>query len=342
LLVKRRIAAPVFAAVVVLGLLAFFFRADIKAGFEGFGNDFAGPGSGEVSLIVNKGDHGDAIARSMVASGVVKDFNFTYKAMISRNQVFIPGTFRMLKGMKTSAALDRLEDTSYLSLNRVTIREGLRIGQVFDALSSSTGIKLSAFRAVTLKQLGLPESLPSIEGYLFPATYDFGPKVTAREVLQTLVDRMAEELAYYGVSAKARHKVLTMASIVQKEAAIAEDFYKVSAVFSNRLEIGMHLQSDATVSYGSGGTTVTTTSAERSDPNGYNTYKYPGLPIGPISAPGSRAIDAALNPAKGSWLYFCAVNLKTGETVFSDTYAEHEVAVSQWRAWMRANPGWNG
>jgi UPF0755 protein len=139
-----------------------------------------------------------------------------------------------------------------------------------------------------------------------------------------------------------RHKVLTLASIIQKEAAIAEDFYKVSRVFTNRLDIGMHLQSDATVSYGTGGTTVTTTDAERSDPNGYNTYRYPGLPIGPISAPGSRAIDAALNPSKGSWLYFCAVNLKTGETVFSTTYAEHQIAVAQWQAWMRANPGWNG
>jgi UPF0755 protein len=102
----------------------------------------------------------------------------------------------------------------------------------------------------------------------------------------------------------------------------------------------MHLQSDATVSYGVGGNTVSTSKADRSNPNGYNTYLYPGLPIGPISAPGSVAIDAALNPADGKWFYFCTINLETGETVFSETYAQHQVAVEQWLAWMRENPGY--
>ena len=339
----RKKVTPIAAVAIVLGLLAFVFRADIKSGVEGLlGNDYPGPGSVEVSLVISSGDDGAAIAKDMVAIGIVKDFNFTYKAMIARNQTFLPGTFRMLKEMKTSDALDRLEDTNFLSIDRVTIREGLRISQVFQALSETTGLSVSDFESVTLKELGLPSSLPSLEGYLFPATYDFAPGVTAKQVLQIMVDRMSEELAYYEVKPERRHEVLTLASIIQKEAAIAEDFYKVSRVFTNRIAIGMHLQSDATVSYGSGGTTVTTTDAERADPNGYNTYRYPGLPIGPISAPGSRAIDAALNPAVGSWLYFCAVNLKTGETVFSTTFAQHEVAVAQWQAWMRENPGWNG
>jgi UPF0755 protein len=104
----------------------------------------------------------------------------------------------------------------------------------------------------------------------------------------------------------------------------------------------MHLQSDATVSYGSGGTTVTTTDAERADGNLYNTYVHAGLPVGPIGAPGETAIDAALHPADGTWLYFCAINLKTGETVFSTTLAEHGRAVKKWQQWMRENPGWNG
>jgi UPF0755 protein len=136
--------------------------------------------------------------------------------------------------------------------------------------------------------------------------------------------------------------VLTLASIIQKEARLQQDFYKVSRVFLNRIDQGMRLQSDATVSYGSGGTTVTTTDAERAAKNGYNTYARDGLPIGPIGAPGATAIDAALHPATGTWLYFCAINLKTGETVFSTTYAEHAVAVKKWQQWMRENPGWNG
>jgi UPF0755 protein len=99
----------------------------------------------------------------------------------------------------------------------------------------------------------------------------------------------------------------------------------------------MRLQSDATVAYGTGHTDrVTTTGAERADAsNPYNTYARDGLPIGPIGLPGDDAIDAALHPTPGPWLYFVAVNLKTGETVFSTTAAEHDAAVKQWQAWCR-------
>jgi UPF0755 protein len=248
----------------------------------------------------------------------------------------------MLKNMRTSDALDRLNSPSFLAVNHVVIREGLRISAVFAELSKKTGIPVGDFKAVTLAQLGLPKTLPSLEGYLFPATYDFSTSAKARDILQTMVDRMSEELKTYGVSVAKRHEILTLASIIQKEARLPADFYKVSRVFTNRLEVGMNLQSDATVSYGSGGTTVTTTDAERANPNAYNTYVHGGLPVGPISAPGSRAIDAALHPAAGSWLFFCAINLQTGETVFSTTIAEHEKAVALWRAWMKQNPGWNG
>jgi UPF0755 protein len=160
-------------------------------------------------------------------------------------------------------------------------------------------------------------------------------------VLKIMVDRMKTELDRYGVSVADRHKVLTLASIVENEVNSPDDYYKASRVFTNRLEVGMPLQSDATVSYGVRGSTFTTSKADRADPNPYNTYKYPGLPIGPIGAPGSLAIDAAVNPIAGDWLYFVTVNLKTGETVFTETYAEHQKAVRQWLAWMRENPGYD-
>jgi UPF0755 protein len=331
-----------FLAVVLVLAVGLTFRSQIKAAIDGIGKDYAGPGTGLVLVAVTAGEDGTAVAHALVSAGVVKDFGYTYKLMISRNQTFMPGTFRLLKQMRATDALDRLEDAKYLAVNHVTIREGLRVGQVFTALSAATGISVAEFKSVTLKDLGLSSNLPSLEGYLFPATYDFAKNATAREILQTMANRMTQELDKFGVPVAKRHSVLTLASIIQKEARQADDFYKVSRVFTNRLAIGMHLQSDATVSYGSGGTTVTTTDAERANPNGYNTYVHAGLPIGPISAPGSRAIDAALHPAPGTWLYFCAINLATGETVFSTTIAEHEAAVAKWRQWMAANPGWNG
>ena len=340
--VYRRIAAvAVLVLVIALGLT---FKSQIRAGFESIfgGADFAGPGSGTVSLTIEPGEDGSSIAHALADAGVVKDYSFTYKLMIRRNDVYIPGTFSMLKEMRSSDALDRLTSEKYLIVNRVTIKEGLRLKQVFAALSDATNIPVSDFEAVKPSQLGLSSKWPSIEGYLFPATYSFDRGLTAVQVLQIMKDRMDAELADLGVSRVSALKVLTLASIIQKEARQTNDFYKVSRVFTNRLQIGMHLQSDATVSYGSGGTTVTTTDAERADNNGYNTYVHAGLPIGPISAPGRTAIDAALHPVAGSWLFFCAVNLETGETVFSTTVAEHERAVAKWRAWMAQNPGWNG
>lgn len=340
--VYRRIAA-VLLLVLVIGL-GLAFRGQIRSGFESVfgGADFGGPGSGAVSVTVEPGEDGSAIARSLVDAGVVKDYSFTYKLMIRRNDVYIPGTFSMLKEMRSSDALDRLITDKFLVVNRVTVKEGLRLKQVFAVLSTATNIPVSEFEAVKPAQLGLSSTWPSLEGYLFPATYAFDKGLSAVQVLQIMKNRMDAELADLGVSQASALKVLTLASIIQKEARQTGDFYKVSRVFTNRLRIGMHLQSDATVSYGSGGTTVTTTDAERADNNGYNTYVHAGLPVGPISAPGRTAIDAALHPVDGTWLFFCAVNLETGETAFSTTVAEHERAVAKWRAWMTQNPGWNG
>lgn len=128
-----------------------------------------------------------------------------------------------------------------------------------------------------------------------------------------------------------------MAGLVQKEARKTEDFYKAARVFYNRLDIDKALESDATITYWTGlYDGVTTTDADRDDAgNPYNTYLFRGLPLGPISLPGDVAIDAALNPAQGDWLYFVAIDMRTGDTVFSATYAEHLVAVDRFRNWCR-------
>jgi UPF0755 protein len=152
-----------------------------------------------------------------------------------------------------------------------------------------------------------------------------------------MVDEMRARLAAAGVAEENWHEILTMASLIQREARFEEDFYKVSRVFTNRLEVNMALQSDATVTYWTGNyDQVGTSDADRADENNpYNTYVYPGLPPGPISLPGELAIEAALSPAEGEWLYFVSVDLRTGETVFSETYQQHLRAVEQWLAWCR-------
>ena len=343
---KGKVAAIVLVALLVLGGgSAYLFRSQIRAVIDTIsGVDYQGSGTGTATLVIESGDTGEAVATKLVKLGVTKDFSFTYKRIIARDPKFVPGTFTLRKQMSADSALDLIANPSSKVVTRVTVKEGLRIGNVLKVLSSESGIALSDFQGAVKDPTvyGLPATLPNMDGYLFPATYEIEPGSKATDVIRMMVDRMSAELKKFGVSDAKRHEVLTMASIVQKEARQTPDFYKVSRVFYNRLKVGMHLQSDATVSYGSGGTTVTTTDAERADGNLYNTYVHAGLPVGPIGAPGETAIDAALHPADGTWLYFCAINLKTGETVFSTTLAEHGRAVKKWQQWMRENPGWNG
>jgi UPF0755 protein len=310
-------------------------------------NDYEGTGNGEpVTITIVEGEIGSDIATNLTEAGVTMTFDAFYDLLVSQTEqpAFIPGSYQLQQEMSAESALAALLDPANIVTSRVVIPEGSTLPQTLNRLSEGTGIPVSEFEAVAANYtaLGVPESSPSLEGYLFPATYDFEPGVTATQMLQTMVDRMTQALDSAGVADEDRFRILTMAALIQKEAGSAEDMFIVSRLFYNRLEAGMNLQSDATVSYGSGGTSIHTTDAERADAsNLYNTYANEGLPVGPISAPGDDAIAAAVAPADGNWLYMVLVNGETGETKFSETYEEHLVAVEEWQAWYNAHPGWD-
>jgi UPF0755 protein len=145
-------------------------------------------------------------------------------------------------------------------------------------------------------------------------------------------------LAQLKVPASRQETVLTTASIVQAEGGSENDFGKVARVIANRLDDklrnGARLQMDSTVAYGTGKNGIFTTAAERADAkNRYNTYAHPGLPMGPIGNPGKAAIQAALRPTPGDWLFFVVVNLDTGETKFTSSKADHDRYTRQFQAW---------
>lgn len=307
-------------------------------------NDYAGSGTGEVVVTIRPGDVGETIAATLAEADVVKTADAFYELLLKQDpQVdFHPGSFTLKKQMSAQAALDALRDPANAIQLTVTIPEGESADGAFERLAEVTGITVTEFAAAAKDPtaFGVPKQFPSIEGFLFPATYTFEPDDTAESILQKLVDRMFQALDEHGVSKKEAFTTLTLASIVQREAGSnLDDFPKIARVFLNRLDIGMNLQSDATVAYGTGRThTVWTTPEERADAsNKYNTYANPGLPIGPIGLPGDVAIDAAVNPASGDWLFFMPINLETGETVFSNTAEEHEVAVQQLGEWCTAH-----
>lgn len=306
-------------------------------------NDYTGEGDGQkATVVIQSGDIGSDVAKELVRAGVTKTYQATYAILLKTNQSFQPGSYTLQKRMSAKAALAALADPKNRVVHKAVIREGITAAQAYTQLAAATGRPVSEFEAAAKNYtaLGVPAGFPSIEGFLFPATYQFDPGTTAQQALQTLVTTMQKHLAADGVAPADDLKVLTLASIVQREAGSVPDMGKVARVFQNRLDKGMLLQSDATVAYGTGRTNhVTTTGAERADPgNPYNTYVHQGLPVGPIALPGDDAIKAALNPTPGPWLYFVAVNLKTGETVFSTTAAEHAAAVKQWQAWCHASP----
>lgn len=304
--------------------------------------DFEGPGEGEVVVRIEAGDDGVVVTQKLLDAGVVRDFDSFYRHLIDNNAVFYPGSFMMKLQMSNKAAFDVLSSPSNAMTYKVTIPEGYRAVQIFDELSIITGIPASDFRSVAedLTNFGIPSQAKTIEGYLFPATYSFDTQASARDILAAMVSRMKQELERLGVEEKNWHSTLTLASIVQREAKLEPDFFKVARVFANRLEIGMKLETDPTISYSYSGKDMSKVSKAEQIRHGYNTYLIEGLPPGPIASPGALALEATLNPVDGNWLFFVTINLESGETRFSRTLAEHESYVVLLRQWERENPNW--
>lgn len=312
-------------------------------------DDYTGSGSGEAVITVEDGDTGTDIAKKMVEKDVIKSTGpfVTLFANEPKAASIHPGQYKLKKQMSSSAALDALLDPQSAAGVRVTIPEGSPNKVVFKTLSKQTGIPVAEFEkaAKDYTALGIPENkAKSAEGYLWPGTYTFSDDADAKEILTEMAGRMQSKMEEKGIPAKKQHDVLTRASIVEREARSDEDFGKVARTIDNRLkgvgEAGgtpMALQVDSTVAYAVGDVRkgYSTTPKERAIDSPYNTYKHKGLPIGPISNPGDRSIDAVLNPPKGDWLYWVTVNTDTGETKFATTNAEHEKYVKEWREWAK-------
>lgn len=310
--------------------------------------DFEGSGTGTVNVMIHEGETGEDIAHTLADQKVVASFDAFYSLLLKKSPapIFQPGVYKLANKMSAKSALTALMDPANKLDRTVIIPEGTAEVDVLQLVAEGTGIPLADLQAAAgdVSSYGLPPEATKLEGFLFPATYTFNPGISAHDVIKTLVDRQFEALDAAGVAPDDRWKTIVLASLIQREAGLKDDYYKVSRVFWNRLDPNQWpsglLQSDATVAYGTGNThRVSTTDAERADAsNPYNTYEHPGLPVGPISNPGDLAIDAALHPAAGTWLYFVTWNLDTGETIFSTTIEEHDAAVAKWLAWMDEHP----
>ncbi|MDQ1128533.1 endolytic transglycosylase MltG [Microbacterium sp. SORGH_AS_0888] len=303
----------------------------------------AGIAEGEATVTITSGDTGANVSDALFQAGVTRTSGVVYSYLVSsgQNPDFQPGVYKLQLKMTAAAAVAALLDPANRMSNTVQLQEGLTVSTSLERISSALQMSLDDLKAAAADPSAYGVSAPSLEGWLFPATYTFDPGTTPHDVIRTMVDRSVKALDDAQVAATDRERILTIASIIQREARNTDDFYKVSRVIQNRLDIGMKLQMDSTAQYGYGSMhdgTVSSSAAALADDNKWNTYVITGLPATPIANPGDLAIDAALHPAAGDWLYFVTVNLDTGETVFTSNDADHEAAVEQWRAWCTDHP----
>ena len=356
---KSRIAGwIVFAVVIALigGVIAggtfvwFTYEDKIRAfmGWEEPKDYAAGEATGEAVVTIVEADTGSSISTTLHEAGVTKTARAFYDYLIDNglNPTFHPGAYQLQQQMTSEAALSALEDPNNKLENTAQLREGLTVAQSLPLLADATGMPLKDFEKAAADPAAFGVDADSLEGWLFPATYTFNPGVSASDVIGRLVSRTIESLDAAGVPEDRRHEILTIASIIEREARYEDDFFKVSRVIQNRLDPSNSethglLQMDSTAQYGYGEMhdgTVSSSAEALEDDNPWNTYKHAGLPVGPIANPGDTAIRAAMEPVEGPWLYFVTVNLDTGETVFTNTYNEHLRAVEQWRSWCADNP----
>ena len=312
--------------------------------------DYPGPGTGSVDIVVKQGQTGEDIATTLKAAGVVLTRTAYLTAALTdpvASAAIQPGTYRLRLKMTGAEAFAMLSKPSSRVSGGITVREGLWASEVYPLLAKSTGAPVADYVAAAKNPaaLGLPASAKGrIEGYLFPATYDFPEGMSAADQLKAMVAKALSEFDAAGLTPANMQRTLIVASIVEAESSGQADRGKVARVVYNRLanngppNFGL-LQLDSTVSYGVQKRSVTTTDAERANTNPWNTYVHKGLPVGPISNPGLAAIKAALHPTAGPWLFFVAVNPITGETKFATTQAEHDRDVAEFQAFCRAHPG---
>lgn len=339
--VLGRLVGVTLAIIIVAGV-AWGSISFLRSGSGG--DDYSGPGTGSVDIIVGKGDSLTVMGNTLEKAGVVK----TSEAFVSAAQAneastsIGPGTYTLKRQMSGDGAVALMLDPVSRAASRLVLPEGLRLTQTLEAASAASKIPVSEFEAVLQDPatLNLPVwARERPDGFMFPATYDLTGEETATSLLRTFVKRFDQASADIELASRAAqlgrspYEILIIASLLQGEGT-PNDFAKISRVIYNRLEQGMPLQLDSTVAFGLGITRLELTGAQMESDTEFNTYVIKGLPPTPINSPGEAAIEAALNPARGKWLYFVTVNPDTKETKFAKSYSRFLEIKREYQAYL--------
>ncbi|MBQ9950254.1 MAG: endolytic transglycosylase MltG [Clostridia bacterium] len=282
-----------------------------------------------------------------------------YVDFMGKSKDLQAGKYYLSKNMDIPTIIDTLCDGGESTKSvKITIPEGTTIENIVRIMNEGglnldeeeflglckTGENFTNYEFVNNVYIADEDRQYALEGYLFPDTYDLYKDASSETVINKMLSRF-KDVCYSGedsLYAKAKAAGLSMdeaialASVIEKEAVTDADFLRVSAVFHNRMDIGMKLQSDAPLAYiyKRAGENLKFTAEELQIDSPYNTYVYEGVPIGAICNPGKRAIEAAVSPdsdfvAEG-YLFFCLKDKKTGENVYAKTYEEHQKNVEMY------------
>jgi UPF0755 protein len=294
-------------------------------------------GSGGVVYIA-KGSTVGQIAQGLTEAGLIPNaWSFKLLTRLEKAERELkPGEYEFNAGVTASQILEKLRKGER-RVRKLTVPEGYSFRQIAQLMAQAgiapEGQALSAFQDPQyLGLLGFP--VVSLEGYLFPSTYEYDSRTTLQDMLTAMIQNFREsfnrELAPRAEAAGwTVPQVVTLASIVEKETGRPEERPLIASVFHNRLRLGMPLQSDPTIIYGLTNYDGNIRQEDIRNPHPYNTYVHKGLPPGPIASPGLESLRAVLFPAKGDYLFFVA--RQDGTHQFSKDLASHNAAVQRYQ-----------
>ena len=345
-----------FVLLAALGGGVYFGYNKVKGFFTAA--DYDGPGTDPVQVEIAKDSSLTEIGNVLVDADVVKSTAAFTKAADAnpKGKNIQSGTYKLRKQMAAAQAVTLMLDPKSRVVSGVLIPPGTTARQTFELLAKGTGIPLADFQAAAKdpKALGVPgfwynrrdgkkAATTSIEGFLFPDTYEFPPKSTAEEILGTMVQKFLAVTTELGFVDKVQnnlsvspYEALIVASLSQAESGTTGDLPKIARVAYNRAyKAKMPLQFDVTTNYWldlqekDGKHSGKMTDAELQDPkNPYTTELRVGLPLGPINSPSEAALKAAAAPTAGPWLFFVAVD-KKGNSAFAVTNDEHNANIQK-------------
>lgn len=303
-----------------------------------------GPGQ-ETFVEIAPGSSAGKIGAELEAAGVVRTrYAFDLLRWLRPGRLKA-GTYRFAGPETVSQVYDRIHRGDVYTVS-VTIPEGANIFEIAARLEQAGFGPAGDFLAVVKNETSLVKDLDphaaSLEGYLFPDTYHFGPKQKMRQIAAAMVKRFRAAAAQIGLATNV-HAVVTAASLVEKETALPSERPLVASVFQNRLAKKMPLGTDPAVIYGlelegAWRGTIYASDLKRNTP--YNTYLHQGLPPGPVANPGIPSLRAAMAPAKTDYLYFVAAGANAqGKSLFAATLEEHNRNVAGYRSAVKKAGG---